>query len=670
MARYWLRLIGPMQLTDPAGRLLRVPPGKLQGLLAYLAYQPGHRVARGEIAELLWSERPPGRARHSLSQALTMLRKAAGPLIAESPDAGTLSLDAERVSVDVDAVRADSRVGTVESLAEAAELVHGELLEGVEVDEPDFDAWLVSARSEVRDLSLGIYWRLLETAQQTEDQDAVVRWGHRLLQLDPTFEPAHRALIEAHATRGALAIARAQFDECRRHLREDLGLEPEPETLELVERLRLYGRPAPAPAPRRRAEGAHGAEGRRLPRLLVLPARKAEHMHPQASVADSITHDLCTQLGRYRSFEVFGWRTAFAQRGRHEGPDTIAWELGADYALDSNLTLAGGTARLAVELLAAPEGKPLWTERYDFDLPDLFDVQNDVMASIVGHVPILIERDRLLRARRKPTECWDAFDHMLRGAEIYAWSWNSTEKVAEALPHFEKAVELDPNFAQAYAWSGCFRGMLANWFTNQPDRSTSAYFDHPRRALELDPEEAAAHRILAAAHVTEGQLDPAHYHLLQGLRLTPHNPDLHAHLGRYLTHYGKPERALQALSKARHLNPLHPDWYWEQIGVAYHALGRPADAVEALEKVRAPCFYEHMYMAACRSEMEQLRRADEHLIQLRADRPDLTVSRIEPHLPYRRAEAKRRLLSALARLGLPQEPHYRSYSRVDDVISV
>lgn len=178
-------------------------------------------------------------------------------------------------------------------------------------------------------------------------------------------------------------------------------------------------------------------------------------------------------------------------------------------------------------------------------------------------------------------------------------------------------------------------------------------FDLPRRAVAIDPQEPDGHRVLSAMYVTKARLDEGLYHLSRGLHLNPNYADFYGHYGRFFAHFGEPKRALRVLERAQRINPIHPDWYWEQIGVALHALGRYREATAAFLKVKGPAFYEHMYMAACYAELDDKGTAARHVEHALADRPDLTLSSIARHLPYRREEDRQHVLRGLRAAGLP-----------------
>jgi DNA-binding SARP family transcriptional activator len=156
MARLALTLLGGFQARLGAGPPLTLPTKKIQAFLAYLALPPGREHARDKVAALLWGDLSQGHARRSLRQALFALRQAIEPVrpACLRVEGATIALNPE--AVDVDAMRFERLVGerTPEALARAVELYHGDLLDGLTVQEPPFEEWLMGERERLRELAV------------------------------------------------------------------------------------------------------------------------------------------------------------------------------------------------------------------------------------------------------------------------------------------------------------------------------------------------------------------------------------------------------------------------------------------------------------------------------------------------------------------------------------
>jgi DNA-binding SARP family transcriptional activator/tetratricopeptide (TPR) repeat protein len=278
MARVCLELLGGFSARFDGGPPLVLPSRKAQALLAFLALPAGRWHSRETLATLFWGEAPEAHARQSLRQALAMLRRTVGdldpPVLLTRPDA--LALDAESVAVDVASFEAALRDGGPDALARAAELYRGDLLDGLDVNEPGFEEWWVVERERLRAGALEGLAKLLRHQTGADSLEAATRTAVRLLAMDPLQEAVHRALMRLYVRQGRRAAALRQYQECVVTLQRELGVDPEEETRQLYREL-LRGSGGAA-APGNRSSGGWTAEGAPGLRSLAGPllGRQAE----------------------------------------------------------------------------------------------------------------------------------------------------------------------------------------------------------------------------------------------------------------------------------------------------------------------------------------------------------------------------------------------------------
>ena len=237
MSRFEMRALGPLRFQDTAGRERRPTTRKTAMLAAYLAIHPGKRFSREAIAELLWGDKDEGRARHSLSQALSDLKNTFGDKLVGS--------DSQFVWSAADAVTAD--VGRLASIVPASasrgelelfETLHqGEFLQGYDFGQPGLSNWLAAERERLRQRLHEALGRLLECRLHAREYDAALETGQRVLALDPYDEVAHRAVMRCHAAKGFPRRASDHFHALARELQHELGVSPEDETSSLHRRL-------------------------------------------------------------------------------------------------------------------------------------------------------------------------------------------------------------------------------------------------------------------------------------------------------------------------------------------------------------------------------------------------------------------------------------------------
>jgi DNA-binding SARP family transcriptional activator len=228
-----LTLLGGFRASFGSGeRPVGFPTRKAQALLAYLASPPGRAHPRDQLASLLWGNSREDQAHTSLRQAIYAIRRALAPgggptlWLAEA----TVTLDPAAVEVDTVVFERHVAEGTPRALEAATALYQGELLEGLAVNEPAFEEWLLAERERLRELVLEALARLLEHHRKAGTVDDAILAALRVLALDPLQEAVHRALMRLYVRIGRRGPALQQYQRCVSVLQRELGLEPEAET--------------------------------------------------------------------------------------------------------------------------------------------------------------------------------------------------------------------------------------------------------------------------------------------------------------------------------------------------------------------------------------------------------------------------------------------------------
>src|SRR5262249_40898484 len=186
------------------------------------------------------------------------------------------------------------------------------------------------------------------------------------------------------------------------------------------------------------------------PSIVVLPFVNLSSDPEQEYFSDGITEDLTSSLSQLSGLFVIARNSAFAYKGKAVKVQEVSRELGVRYVLEGSVRKAGNRVRITAQLIDATTGYHLWSERYDRELQDIFALQDEIVQKIVTTLKLQLTLQEQGYSVRKRTDNLEAYDAFLRGLE-YRWRYTK-EANAQARQMFEKAVALDPQYAEAYAW--------------------------------------------------------------------------------------------------------------------------------------------------------------------------------------------------------------------------
>jgi TolB-like protein len=644
-----IKLLGGFEAHFQSGESIPPIGRKAQALLAYLAIAPGTPQPREKLTGLLWSDRGEAQARSSLRQALSELRKALAG--AEPPPLETageaVSLAADAVVVDADVLGRLIDGGERPSLESAVELYRGDLLDGIAAPDPAFEDWLRDARRETRELACQAMARLLDMQSADGEAEAALATARRLVALDPLQESAHRTIMGLHAARGERSLALKQYQACRDLLREELGVEPDRETVGLhdeIKREDQSGRETPAePAPPVK------------PAIAVLPFDNLSGDPEQAYFADGMTRALITELGRLPNLAVMAAASTFAYEGRRVTVAEVSRDLGARYVVEGGIQKSGRRFRVTAQMTDAETGRQIWGDRFDGDLGDIFEIQDELTKQICGHLYLPLLEHRFSKARHKPTASADGYDLYMRALHHVERPTQSGTK--EALDHCRRILEMDPGFALVYellmwihiheAWNG---------WVEDPGPALQAARKESERGVALANTDTYLRGSLGFIEVLQGDIERGLENLRSAVDLIPGDPAYRALYGGALSFAGKTGEAFAVLAETERLSPgYHVTRLFE--GDARFVMGRPDEAVPYYEQFLTvlPDFsYARLYVAACQVELGQAAAARETVAKIAVSSPGMTAGYVRKLLRARDPALVERLLEALGTVGLPE----------------
>jgi TolB-like protein/class 3 adenylate cyclase/Flp pilus assembly protein TadD len=398
------------------------------------------------------------------------------------------------------------------------------------------------------------------------------------------------------------------------------------------------------------------------PAVAVLPFSNLSGDKSQDYFADGITEDLITDLAKLSAIDVIARNSVLAYKDRPAALTVIARELGAQFVVEGSVRRTGDQIRLNAQLIDIATGDNLWADRYDRDIASVFALQEEMsreIAKALGVKPSAAESERIARP---PTANLEAYDYYLRGEQ--ALRTGSRAALREALALYEKAEELDPNFAEAFAADA--RATVYIWRVSYNDVLQSAparkrAYEKASRALELDPDLSSAYAILGIMQVLDRRYEEAIASAQRAAALGPGDAEAQIALGYVQLFAGNLAEARTAVENALRLDPNLAPVDREVAGLVFLLQGDNAKAIEILERARdsAPAVGFQITLAAAYARAGRLEEAKAAIAEGLAalmSLDSLSGWRIScAH--FRKAEDLAFIVDALRQAGLPEWPY-------------
>ncbi len=454
--------------------------------------------------------------------------------------------------------------------------------------------------------------------------------------------------IQQEAEPDSICISGVFFDNIRRNSPfafDDLG---ERRFKNLSEPVRVYR--FREEIERRRLQSAptrtKATSEKRPSSIAVLPFRVMGGDEDQRFLADGLTDELIVELARFRRLFVSSRSASFAIADTNPDPIKVGHILGVRYVLEGQVRKIGDQVRISLTLTETDGGSVVWSDKVARPFAEILDLLDTTAAKIAATVFGRMEDASMITARRKQPDNMSAFECLLRGIDHHRLGGVLEEHSREAVQWFTRAIELDANYAAAYAWRVCAASDL-------PEFSFPESEPDIRRALELDPCDAEANRIASFFELLKNDFDQAATLMRRAMELNPSDAYIKARCAAVSTFMGDGETSLRLVKEAEALDPLLPVWCIEERGVAYYALGRYEEALEALSKLVFQTFRSRLYRAAALMALGRPEDAGKLVKEAMASKPNFTVSRFLFQERYRDLVPRQQLRRRLEDAGLP-----------------
>jgi len=475
------------------------------------------------------------------------------------------------------------------------------------------------------------------------------------------------ARLEALAEPGSVCISADVFRAVKHRISaeiEDLGHQ---ELKHIAEPVRAYllwpgGKPAgrrdpasapatPEPAPSKPAS----PEPLKRPAVAVLPFVNMSGDPDQEYFSDGLTEDLIGALSHWRSIPVIARNSTFTYKGQSVRVQRVAEELGVRYVVEGSIRKAGNRLRITTQFVDAESGHQVWAEKFDRQLEDIFDVQDEISARIAATLIPELERFEYKRGASKRTEDLDAWDFYLRGMERF---YDQTcDANAVCIELFQSAVDLDPNYGDAWArLAWCYADEILYDCTDDPETCLKRGFEAARRAVALDDASSLAHMALGTVHIFAEETDLGLAEALRALELNPNYAHAAMAVGNRLDLVGRTEEGIAGLEHALTLNPRDPyRWrYMAYLSRAYISQEDYERAAEWSEKavMLRPDLAEALFRhAVCLAHLDRVEEARSLLDRCTAIDPTYVAKKADWR-PYADEKRSAHIMAGLRRHNL------------------
>jgi adenylate cyclase len=389
------------------------------------------------------------------------------------------------------------------------------------------------------------------------------------------------------------------------------------------------------------------------PSIAVLPFVNLSGYPEQEYFADAISENITTELSRFEHLFVIARHSAFFYKESKKKTKEISQELGVRYLLEGSVQRSDDQVRIIAQLIDAISGEHVWTEKFDRNISNIFEIQDEITMTVVATLAEKIWQVSAKALTKKPLSSFKAWDYYLRGRAHYT-KWSKQENVkSRAL--FEKAIELDQTLLLAYiwlAWTYYIDWRLWGFESEDLDKAEA----WANKAVTFGENNSDLQFLLSRIAIGRSRYDAALAHMDRALELNPNDAEIISNYGLLLIYIGRSEESIPLFKKAMRLNPHYRPGWDTFLGSGYYYTKRYNEAVEVIVRKRKLNISDHRLLAASYAQLGRLDKARVHIKEVLKINPQYSLSKVRAYSQklFKNETDREHYIEGLRKAGLPE----------------
>ena len=378
--------------------------------------------------------------------------------------------------------------------------------------------------------------------------------------------------------------------------------------------------------------------------LAVLELKNLSSDEEQQYFCEGVSEDLINALSRYKSLRVTSSNASFSFSNRKHSPKEIGSALSVRYVLSGSVRSAPSRIRINIKLDNTDTNQTIWSEKFEASKDELWDLEETLASSVAYQIVGQVEADEIRSAANKPPQDAKAYDLVLQGLKHHRNSIVSYDDAKKAYSLFSRAHELEPNYPRAMAWKVCSMANYQNW---EPGAFSDNWLDEAvqliERALEIDPDDAEANRIMGSMQRAKGNFDASISHHKHASELCPSDLYISSKLCEVLMYDGRLAEVEKELSRAKEINPTGSDLLLQIEGTLKFWQEDFIVCKKLLSEIRIPSPMVLLFVAAAEYYLGDKEAAIKSVVKIENDY-GVTVQRLFSGESYRLEKMKAKIV--------------------------